>query len=292
LPSVRSDNVRHMSETEPGRDPDAATSSGASRSTTARGGRALLVQHERATPGGYVRQWLVQHGWHVAELRIDHAVTDAAWVPPALASFDVVVSLGSEFAAYDDSVPFVRAELDLFHRAIEEDVAVLGICFGGQLLARALGAKVWRSDRAEVGWYDVELLMPGALAKGPWFQWHFDTFEVPTGASLLAQSDVGPQAFRVGPHLGVQFHPEVTESIMEEWVDVYPHELREVGVDPEALMAQTRAVVSTSQAHADEMLEDYLTDIRRADEDVVGAASPMNASHMNTEGVSRRASSG
>ena len=288
MPSMHSGSPRHVSENGPSeRDPDAAARDSASSSTTANGGRALLVQHERATPGGYVRQWLVEHGWQVAELRIDHAVADPAWVSPDLASYDVVVSLGSEFAAYDDSVPFVRAELDLVRRAIEENVAVLGICFGGQLLARALGARVWRSNRAEVGWYDVELLVPGAFARGPWFQWHFDTFAVPTGAKLLAQSDVGPQAFRVGPHLGVQFHPEVTESIMEEWVDVYPHELREVGVDPEVLMAQTRAVVTSSQAHAAELLEDYLTDIGRADGEVVGAAS-----RVELEGGSRRGSSG
>lgn len=248
------------------------------------GGRALLVQHERATPGGYVRQWLAEHAWHVEELRIDQAVADRSWAPPDLEHYDVVVSLGSEFAAYDDSVPFVRAELDLFQRAIGQSVPVLGICFGGQLLARALGGRVWRSERAEVGWHDVELLTPGAFAPGPWFQWHFDTFALPTGAELLARSGAGPEAFRSGPHLGLQFHPEVTESIMEEWVDVYAHELREVGVDPHALMAQTRAVVPSSQAHAAELLEDYLTGLLRIEAGVVGAASGVEAEEVTHRG--------
>ena len=235
------------------------------RASVPAGGRALLVQHERATPGGYVRGWLADHGWKVDELRIDEAAIADSFEPPALAPYDVVVSLGSEFAAYDDTVPFVAAELDLLRRAIDDGVGVLGICFGGQLLARALGGRVWRSERAEVGWFGIEVLEPGVLASGPWFQWHFDTFDVPPGARLLARSDVGPQAFRLGPHLGLQFHPEVTEAIMREWVEVYPHELREVGVDPDALLAETCAVVATSHAHAAGLLEDYLGGLRRAD---------------------------
>ena len=129
--------------------------------------------------------------------------------------FDMIVSLGSEFAAFDDSIPWLGREKRLLLDAMDADVPVLGICFGGQLLARVLGGQSYRGDLSEVGWLPVRTMDPGLVPEGPWFQWHFDTFTLPPGAELIADSPVGPQAFSVGRSLGVQFHPEVTPEIMD-----------------------------------------------------------------------------
>ena len=197
--------------------------------------RALILQHEKATPPGLIAPWLAEQSAVVDTLRIDE---DERLVDPR--QYDLIVSLGSEFAAFDDSVPFVAREAVLFEDAIEGDVPILGLCFGGQMLARVLGARVYRSQRSEIGWLPVRTNDPELVGVGPWFQWHFDVFTAPPGADVLAVTDVGPQAFISGRSLGLQFHPEVTPAIMEEWVRVYPHELKAEGVDPKGLLAETR----------------------------------------------------
>jgi len=197
--------------------------------------RALILQHEKATPPGLMTSWLSEQGAVVDTLRIDE---DERLVDPR--QYDLIVSLGSEFAAFDDTVSFVPREALLFEDAIEGDVPILGLCFGGQMLSRVLGGRVYRSEKSEIGWLPVRTNDPELVSEGPWFQWHFDVFTAPPGADVLAVTDVGPQAFVAGRSLGLQFHPEVTPAIMEEWVRVYPHELRAEGVDPKGLLAETR----------------------------------------------------
>src|SRR5687768_1571109 len=106
--------------------------------------RALILQHEEPTPPGHVTDWLAEHDATVDVLRID---VDDREVDPS--EHDLIVSLGSEFAAFDDTKPFVPREATLMRKAIDADVPVLGLCFGGQMLARALGAEVFRGERAE-----------------------------------------------------------------------------------------------------------------------------------------------
>ena len=197
--------------------------------------RALILQHEKATPPGLIAPWLAEQSAVVDTLRIDE---DERLVDPR--RYDLIISLGSEFAAFDDSIPFVPREALLFEDAIEGDVPILGLCFGGQMLARVLGARVYRSQKSEIGWLPVRTNDPELVGEGPWFQWHFDVFSTPPGADVLAVTDIGPQAFVSGRSLGLQFHPEVTPAIMEEWVRVYPHELKAEGVDPKALLAETK----------------------------------------------------
>jgi GMP synthase (glutamine-hydrolysing) len=201
--------------------------------------RALLLQHERDTPGGLIREWLDEHGVDVDEVRID---LDDRDLDPC--EYQLIVSLGSESAAYDDSLPFISREQKLLRQAIAASVPVLGICFGAQLLARALGGAVFRAPVPEIGWFSVRTHDPGLVEEGPWFQWHFDTFTPPPGSRLIAESDAGPQAYVLGRSFGVQFHPEVTPEIIDGWVAASRHELEASGVDPDALRreAKQRAV--------------------------------------------------
>jgi GMP synthase-like glutamine amidotransferase len=179
--------------------------------------------------------WLAEQQARIETLRIDEVEVN---VGPR--DYDLIVSLGSEFAAFDDSIPFVGRELGLFEQALAADVPILGLCFGGQMLARALGARGFRSDTCEIGWLPVRTKEPDLVSTGPWFQWHFDTFTPPPKARLIAETDIGPQAYVAGRSMGVQFHPEVTPEIMAEWVRVYPHELEAQGVDPQHLLAETQ----------------------------------------------------
>jgi len=218
--------------------------------------RVLILQHEEPTPPGLVTRWLDQHRADVETFRID--IDDREVDPTA---YDLVVSLGSEFAAFDDTKPFVPREVELMRRAVDADVPVLGLCFGGQLLARVLGGEVFRSDDSEIGWLPVRSNDPALVPEGPWFQWHFDSFTLPPGATLIAESDAGPQAFTSGRSLGLQFHPEITQEIMDDWVRVYRHELDDDGVDPDALLEETQRRIDDSNRNARQLLERYLSDV-------------------------------
>jgi GMP synthase-like glutamine amidotransferase len=220
--------------------------------------RALVIEHERATPGGLVYEWLEDHGVAVEELEID---VDERKVDPT--DYDLLVPLGSEFAAYDDSVPWLEREKRLLKAAHDKDVAVLGICFGGQLLARVLGGDSFRAEKSEIGWLPVRTTDPQLVPEGPWFQWHFDSFRPPPGAQLLADSDAGPQAYIIGRSLGVQFHPEVTPQIMDEWVRVYRHELDAEGVDPDALLEETYRRADETRATARRLLDTFIERVAR-----------------------------
>ena len=218
--------------------------------------RTLILQHEAATPPGHMTEWLAAQSARVETLRIDE---DAREVDPA--EYDLIVSLGSEFAAFDDTVTFVPREVGLFANAMEKDVPILGLCFGGQMLARVLGSQNYRSQVPEIGWLPVRTNDPDLISEGPWFQWHFDTFTPPPGAKVIAETDIGPQAYVAGRSLGLQFHPEVTPEIMDEWVRVYPHELRAEGVDPQGLLEETRRRAAEAKQRTWRLLDRFRDEV-------------------------------
>ena len=125
--------------------------------------------------------------------------------------------LGSELTAYDDTLPWLAAELAFIERMLAASVPVLGICFGGQALARVLGARLYRLPVPEIGWAQVTSGHPG-LAEGPWLSWHRDAFELPAGAAQIAANEVCVQGFSYGPHAALQFHPEATQPIAASWL--------------------------------------------------------------------------
>jgi GMP synthase-like glutamine amidotransferase len=220
--------------------------------------RVLIVQNEEPTPPGFIGEWLQEREADLEVLRID---LEEREVDPR--EFDLLVPLGSEFPAYDDSRPFVQRSRRLLERAVDADVPVLGVCFGGQLLARVLGGEAYRAPVSEIGWISLRTHDPELISEGPWFQWHFDTFSSPPGATLVAENEAGPQAFVRGKHLGVQFHPEVTPEIMDRWVGTYRHELDDEGVDPDALLEETRHRAEESRQSSERLLRRYFDDVAR-----------------------------
>jgi GMP synthase (glutamine-hydrolysing) len=215
--------------------------------------RALVIQHEQPTPGGHVHQWLEERGADQDVFRID---ADEREVLPQ--DFDLIVSLGSESAAFDDTIPWLPRERALLRDATEAEVPILGICFGGQLLARVLGGHVARTARPEIGWLPVSTRDPSLVTGGPWLQWHFDTFTVPPGATLIATSDASPQAYTIGRSLGLQFHPEVTPEMMAAWVAASGPELEREGVNPGDLLEQTHRLADQSRAAAWRLFDTFL----------------------------------
>jgi GMP synthase-like glutamine amidotransferase len=214
---------------------------------------ALIIQHQDSAPPGYVEDWLALRGIAPELWRID---CDAVDRDPG--AFELVVSLGAAASAYDESIAWVRAERRWLERAARKEVPIVGICFGGQLLARALGGSATRSPEPEIGWSEVETRDPGLVPKGTWLQWHFDTFTPPPGARLVAENRSAPQAYLSGHSLGLQFHPEVTPAIVAGWVDESPDELEQVSVVGAELIAETERCAAQARAGALELFDAFL----------------------------------
>jgi len=174
----------------------------------------LIRQHVESAPPGLLAEWLDARG-------IPYVV-DRSWDGSPLPDprdYAFVVSLGHTAGPGDTHEPAVVAELELLRTAIETGVPVLGLCFGGEALAAVLGAEVERSPVPELGWREIQTDDPDAIPAGPWLEWHFERFATPPGATEIARSSTGTQAFRHGAHLGVQFHPEATVEIVGGWAD-------------------------------------------------------------------------
>jgi GMP synthase-like glutamine amidotransferase len=216
--------------------------------------RALVIQYDADAPGGLVSDWLRERG---AEDDVYLVSVDAAGAPDPR-DYDLIVPLGSEAAAYDDAVPWLTDQLTMLRRATEADVPVLGICFGTQLLARALGGEAMPNQRPEIGWVPIHSDDPELIAEGPWLEWHYDTFTPPPGARLLAHSAAGPQAYTIGRSLGVQFHPEVTVDIVADWVFGGRAKLERDGVDSQRLLTETRAQDAANRARARRLLDSFM----------------------------------
>jgi GMP synthase-like glutamine amidotransferase len=191
----------------------------------------LVLQHGPAGPVGVLGEWLAREGIEYETV----PVWDVAALPdPAGRRF--IASLGSQHSVRDRDPGWIDAELQHLHRAVQADVPVLGLCFGGQALSTVLGGGVDALARPEVGWLRVDSEADW-LEPGPWLHYHNEVLRVPAGAQSLARNDVGPAAFTFGPHLGTQFHPEATAEMVDAWA-AGDHELDKAGVTRAELATQ------------------------------------------------------
>ncbi|GAA1401295.1 type 1 glutamine amidotransferase [Kitasatospora putterlickiae] len=226
--------------------------------------RALVIQHDHVSGPGLIGECLAGHGYDLDAVTVVPAeryrapAVDFAFPDPA--GYDLIVPLGAPWSVYEEAVGgWVGGELELLRRAHLLGVPVLGVCFGAQALAAALGGSVERAPHAELGWMDIDTDAPELVPSGPWFQSHYDRFTLPPGAVELARSAAGPQAYRIGRSLGVQFHPELTEEILRSWLDHgLAGQARDLGLDPRELMARTRELAQESRDRAHGLVGAFL----------------------------------
>lgn len=185
----------------------------------------LFIKHAQIEGPGTLEDFFKQTEWQVkiVELWSNRAL-------PAPDECEAVISLGGPMNVYEtDKYPFLKKEEAFLKETLKNEIPVLGICLGAQLLAKLAGAKVTQAAAKEIGWYEVELtknikgdiLFRGIDSPLKVFQWHQDSFAVPDNGVLLATSNVCKnQAFRLGKYAwGLQFHPEMTESMLEAWLN-------------------------------------------------------------------------
>lgn len=178
--------------------------------------RAVVFQHAAFEGLGSIERWLQRQQ---AEIVVLPLFAGAA-VPATLDDVDLVIAMGGPMSVNDEAeLPWLVAEKQFIAMAIAQRVPVVGVCLGAQLIANALGARVYPNGEKEIGWFPVEAAaapdepfeFPASM---PAFHWHGETFDLPAGARLLASSEgCRHQAFAIGQHvIGLQFHPEMTLS--------------------------------------------------------------------------------
>jgi GMP synthase-like glutamine amidotransferase len=206
-----------------------------------------IVEQQADAPAGLLEEWAVERGHRVITLRAPE-LGAGPWPDPA--EFGAIAPLGAEQSVHASDDPWIAPQVEFLRLAHARDVPVLGLCFGAQALAAALGGAVRRAGEPEIGWLELEPLDGRAIAPGPWFAWHEDTFTLPPGARELARTAACPHAFAIGRSIGLQFHPEVTPEIAEVWIRGGRDELATRGVDGDAMLEATRADADAARARS------------------------------------------
>lgn len=200
--------------------------------------KILSVQNIQCETLGLLEQMFVHDGYHIEKVNTPN---DA--VPTNALGYDAIVILGGPMAVYDN-LPYLQKEQELIRNAMKNDTPVLGICLGSQLIAQAGGGRVYKGKKKEIGWYDVYLTPASSndIFRGftdkmiRIFQWHGDTYDLPANAKILAYSDLYPQAFRIGSAVGIQFHFEVDEPLIQTWMKEYRADLIAEKIRPESIL--------------------------------------------------------
>jgi GMP synthase-like glutamine amidotransferase len=213
--------------------------------------KALFVQNCGIEGPGLVGDWCrgrgvacdVVHAWRGDPM-------------PDARAYDLVVVGGTPGSANDMESAFLAG-------VVRGGRPYLGICAGGQFLARLLGARVTRNPVLEIGGYEVRRVADDPCLRGfpptfPVFQWHGETFDVPEGATLLVEGDdCRNQAFRKGNALALQFHLEVTCGDAAAWADAYAHELARIGKTKEQVVAECRSREPAMRALLGRLLDNF-----------------------------------
>ena len=228
----------------------------------------LIRQHEERTPPGLLVEWLRERGIPFEV----HPSWDGSAAPDP-ADYSFVASLGSPYGPNDTHEPGVVEELKLIGAAVEKEIPVLGLCFGGEVLSAVLGGRVERAPVPELGWREIETDDPGTIPAGPWLEWHYERFTTPPGAVEVARTADAVQAFRIGPHLGVQFHPESTVEIVAGWTGADTESLAELGVeDGRDLLAISAEREDAAREAAFRLFDAFLEAATDRSENSAGAA--------------------
>ena len=209
----------------------------------------LLIQNTRIEGSGYLGELLSDDGFDITSIHAKHEA-----IPEKKFSF--VIILGAPESA-NDNFPYLIREQELIKNSVDDDIPVLGICLGSQLIAKTFGAKVCKGPKKEIGFYhdlmtsNNSKLFSGFTNPFSVFHWHGDTFDLPDGATRLALSEnYENQAFQYKSAIGLQFHLEVNEQMVNLWLDKTEEKLRQISyIDPQKIRSDIDEHISTVKSN-------------------------------------------
>jgi len=212
----------------------------------------IVLQTQADAPAGLLGEWA-----RTRDIRLSVVRADAHDAYPDPRDPDFVVALGSGASAAGGGPAWVEEEIEWLRAADAVALPILGICFGAQALALALGGCVRQLAEPELGWITVDTVDTDRVPSGPWLAWHEDHFTLPPLAYELAGNAFGVQAFCHCRHLAVQFHPEVTPAIVRDWMVDDHGDLERAGTTLEALDAGTRRHAAAAARAADRLFDGF-----------------------------------
>ena len=223
------------------------------------------IQHLAFEDLGSFEDVLYQQGFRVRYF--DAGVDDLS---VALKHTGLTIILGGPIGAYEtDCYPFLQQEIALIQQRLDANLPTIGICLGAQLLAKALGAKVYPGHSKEIGWSQLQLAavednILAPLAHVEVLHWHGDSFDLPEHAELLASSACYPhQAFQIGKNiLGLQFHIEVLGEDLEKWLIGHCCELNQAKINIPELRQDNQKYATALEHAAAQVLQGYLEQIK------------------------------
>ena len=231
---------------------------------------ALIIRHVPHEGIAGFRAPVEAAGYEI--IRVD--VTDPEFGSLDLSEPDLLIMMGGPMAVYDqDRFPWIRCQLRRLALRLADDRPTLGVCLGAQMIAAALGARVYPGPEKEVGFHRLKVAQGEAAAPLrhlediPVLHWHGDTFDLPEGADLLASSERYPhQSFARGNTvLGLQFHAEMGEDErFHQWVSAWPDDIAAAGQCPERLAAEHAEYGPSAVAAGQAMIADWLAALPRA----------------------------
>ena len=218
-------------------------------------GTVLVVGNRVDPEAGHVGERFEQLGFTLRRAwREDGGCPDV--VPDGV---DVLLLLGSDWSVHSPvDAAALAAEAGLVRDARARGVPVLGLCYGAQVIAHALGGAVAPAPEPEVGLVSVDSEDPALVPAGPWWEFHLDVLDPPPGARVVARNGCGVQAFTMPGMLGVQFHPEVLPETLDDWARRFPELLDRVGRGRDDLVAEAARHEAQSRLAAHALVDDFL----------------------------------
>lgn len=235
--------------------------------------KALIIQHTPSEGGGLFEKCLRNKGWTREIL----ALYSGKGFPESMENYALLLIMGGPMSANDEeNYPFLKKEILFIRQVLKLGKPVLGICLGAQLMAKSLGARVYPGPHKEIGWYFLNqtpsartdplfsVLDPCFLV----FQWHGETFDLPNGGIGLAGNEAYPQqAFRYEEWAyGLQFHFEVTESMIKTWLSLWADEIKMAKPQPltaQDILRDSRIYLERQQKQAANFFQRYLEAIEK-----------------------------
>ncbi len=219
--------------------------------------RLLAIVHEADSGPALLADAARERGIEVVEVLA--SLGHPEHVPTTIAGFDLLLVLGASPSVNDRHIsPWFERELVLIRDADAKSVPILGVCFGAQALALAMGGSVALAAEPEIGWLTVETDNADVIEAGPWLSWHVDAITPPPDAVVLATTRTCVQAYLLGRHLAVQFHPEVTDQQVGDWVRGDAATVSRLGLDGTAIIRQTLDELPDARLRAARLFDRFL----------------------------------